>query len=164
MAGIWQASGKPGVPPCGSIFPDHRKEVSLTTSTWNRRAGTVLAAAAAGVLLVSGTAYASDTSVSVADGSGWASWTENGDSLRVCDTEPDGWGVRGYIYRPNSGDPANGTVLMKASDPKYDDDCVAVSVNVDETIRLSIKVCNYKDSSVTLCGYRAIPGRPIIET
>jgi hypothetical protein len=124
----------------------------------------VLATAAAGVLLISGTAYASDAYVYVLDDSGWASWTENGDTLRVCDAEPDGWGVRGYIYRPNSGDPENGTVLIKASDGQYDNDCASVSVNVDESIRLSIKVCNYKGDSIVLCDYAAIPGRPSVET
>jgi hypothetical protein len=124
----------------------------------------VLATAAAGVLLISGTAYANDAGVYVLDDSGWAGWTENGDNLQVCDLEPDGWGVRGYIYQPNSGDPENGTVLMKASDGQYDDDCASVSVNVDESIRLSIKVCNYKGASIVLCGYKAIPGRPSVET
>lgn len=123
----------------------------------------MLATAAAGVVLLSGTAYASDTGLYLTDGSGWASWTEKGDKLVVCDVDPNGWGVRGYIYRPNSIGSANGTVVMKASDPKYDDDCVATSVDVDETIRLSIKVCSYKGSSVVDCRYIAIPGRPNIE-
>jgi hypothetical protein len=123
----------------------------------------VLAAAAAGVMVTAGTAHADDAGVAVADNSGRAIWIENGDTLRVCDDEPDGWGVRGYIYRPNSGDPANGTVLIKESDPKYDSECFAVSVDVDETIALSIKVCNYKGASIILCAYKAIPGRPNIE-
>jgi hypothetical protein len=124
----------------------------------------VLATAAAGVLLISGTAFANDAAVDVLDNSGFATWTENGDTLRVCDTEPDGWGVRGYIYRPDSGDPENGTVLIKASDGQYDTDCASAAMNVDESIRLSIKVCNYKGASIVLCDYAAIPGRPSVET
>ena len=135
----------------------------MTRKTWQRRAGTVLAAAAAGVVFASGTSYADDRSVYTDDQNGYAYWTENGDTLEVCDLHSDGWGVRGYVYRPKSGDPGNGTVLIKASDPKYDgyasDFCVAVSVNVDENIRLSLKVCKYKGARIANCGYAAIPGR-----
>jgi hypothetical protein len=114
-------------------------------------------------MVTAGTAYANDATVDVLDDSGHATWIENGDTLFVCDDAADGWGVRGYIYEPNAGDPANGTVLIKASDGKYDNECASVSVNVDESIRLSIKVCNYKGASVILCGYRSIPGRPSAE-
>jgi hypothetical protein len=120
----------------------------------------MLAAAAAGVMVTAGTAHASDAGLYVLDGSGHATWTENGDTLQVCDDEADGWGVRGYIYVPNSGDPANGTVLIKASDPKFDSECKSVSVNLDESIDLSIKVCNYQGDSIILCAYESIPGRP----
>jgi hypothetical protein len=84
-------------------------------------------------------------------------------TLEVCDADPDGRGVRGYIYRPNTADPWNGTVLIKASDPKFDDNCTSVSVNVDEYIQLSIKVCLYMGASIKNCTYRAIPGRPFID-
>jgi len=124
----------------------------------------VLAAAAAGVLVTAGTAYANDATVYVLDDSGYAYWIENGDTLTVCDREPDGWGVRGYIYVPDAPGSADGAVMIKASDPKYDTDCYSASVNVDESIRLSIKVCNYKGASVVLCDYRSIPGRPSAET
>lgn len=136
----------------------------LTKSTWKRSAATVLAATAASVLMVSGTAHANDIGIYVGNRSGWASWTENGDSLQVCDDRPDGWGVRGYIYEPNGrNDPGNGTVRLKASDPKSDGNCVAVSVDVNERITLSIKVCNYKGASIANCAYAAIPGRPIVD-
>jgi hypothetical protein len=116
----------------------------------------VFAAVAAGVLLTAGAAHAADAAVHVLDDSGEAIWTENGDNLQVCDDAADGWGVRGYVYRPYDGDPENGDVLLKASDGKYDTDCASVSKDISETIPLSIKVCNYKGTQIILCGYQAI--------
>ena len=124
----------------------------------------MLASAAAGVMVTAGTAYANDASVGMFDGSGRATWIETGDTLIVCDKAPDGWGVRGYIYVPESEGSADGTVLIKASDPKYDTDCVSASVDLDEHIDLSIKVCNYKGASVILCSHVSIPGRPSADT
>ena len=121
-----------------------------------RRAGAAFAVAAVGVVLNAGIASAGDGVVWVSDSSGWATWTENGDSLQVCDMKGDGWGVRGYIYRPYTGDPANGTVLIKASDPSYDEQCVAVSKNVDESVAISIKVCNYKGDSIIFCEHKRL--------
>ena len=120
------------------------------------RAGGVFAAAAMGVVLSAGVASAANGSVSVSDNSGYASWLENGDTLTVCDSKADGWGVRGYIYRPYSGDPANGTVLIKLSDPSSDGNCEAVSENIDESIAISIKVCNYKGSSIIFCEHKRL--------
>jgi hypothetical protein len=120
------------------------------------RAGGVFAAAAMGVVLSAGIASAANGSVSVSDNSGYASWLENGDTLTVCDSKADGWGVRGYIYRPYSGDPANGTVLIKLSDPSSDGNCEAVSENIDESIAISIKVCNYKGSSIIFCEHKRL--------
>jgi hypothetical protein len=122
----------------------------LARVSWKRRVGIVFAAAAAGVLLTAGTAHANAT-VWVLDSSGFANWTENGDTLTVCDQSPDGWGVRGYIYRPYVGDVGNGTVLMKASDPQYDVDCAYVSVDIPESVSIYIKVCNYKGASIIYC-------------
>lgn len=120
------------------------------------RAGGVFAAAAMGLVLSAGVASAANGSVSVSDNSGYASWLENGDTLTVCDSKADGWGVRGYIYRPYSGDPANGTVLIKLSDPSSDGNCEAVSQNIDESIAISIKVCNYKGSSIIYCEHKRL--------
>ncbi|MCG8925036.1 hypothetical protein [Lentzea sp. CC55] len=120
------------------------------------RAGVTVAAAAAALLVSAGVASAGDGGVSVADNSGYADWIENGDTLTVCDQRADGWGVRGYIYRPYAGDPANGTVLIKASDPSYNGECVSVSENIDESVAISIKVCNYKDSSIIYCQHKRL--------
>jgi hypothetical protein len=120
------------------------------------RAGVAFAAAAVGVVVNAGVASAGDGSVWVGDNSGYATWVENGDTLTVCDMKGDGWGVRGYIYRPYAGDPANGTVLIKASDPSYNGECVAVSENIDESIAISIKVCNYKGSSLIYCEHKRL--------
>lgn len=125
-------------------------------STWKRRAGTVLAAAAAGVMVTAGAANAADGGVWVADRSGYATWVENGDTLKVCDEAGDGWGVRGYIYRPYAGDPGNGTVLIKANDPSYNGECFALSKDIDETIPISIKVCNYQGASIIYCQYASL--------
>jgi hypothetical protein len=119
-----------------------------------RRAGVAVAVAAVGVVVNAGLASAADGGVS--NGSGGALWVENGDTLTVCDTLGDNKGVRGYIYRPNAGDPANGTVLIKASDPSNDGNCVSVSTNISETIAISIKVCNYQGASITNCVYGRI--------
>jgi len=149
-----------GCQPEGRIVPNRRKEVRLTRGVWKRRAGVVLAAAAAGVMVTTGTAYANDAYVEVLDGSGNAVWIENGDTLSVCDTKPDGWGVRGYIYVPDAPGSADGAVMIKASDPSADGDCVAASMNVPEQIDLSMKVCNYKGASIIFCNWVSIPGRP----
>lgn len=127
-----------------------------------RRIATILAATCAFVMLVAGTA-AADTSVYTTTSDGWyagsATWTENGDSLQVCDERADGYGVRGYIYLPNAGDHANGTVLIKASDPSYDPNCVTVSKNISETVTIAIKVCLYKGASVGRCDWNLISSR-----
>ena len=120
----------------------------------------MLAAAAAGVMVTAGSAYANDAYVEVLDGSGSAFWVENGDTLRVCDSEADGWGVRGYIYVPDFAGSADGAVMIKASDPSAADGCVSVSKDLPEQIDLSIKVCNYKGDSIVLCNHATIPGRP----
>jgi len=125
-----------------------------------RRIATALTAASAVVLLSAGVAQAADTRVYTQDlwGTylGSATWTENGDSMEVCDTAADGWGVRGYIYVPNAPFPEDGTVLIKGNDPSSDGKCAAFSKNISETTALSIKVCIYRGSSVTYCEYRRI--------
>ena len=136
----------------------------MTTIDWRGRTAAVFAAATAGVLLTAGVAHADDDGVSVLDDSGYAIWTEVGDNLQVCDRAADGWGVRGYIYVPTTTGSANGTVMIKASDPKFDTECASVSVDLDEHIDLSIKVCNYKGASIVLCNWESIPGRPSQET
>ncbi|MEO6084139.1 MAG: hypothetical protein ABIQ18_13660 [Umezawaea sp.] len=118
------------------------------------RVGIAFAAAAVGVVVSAGVASAADGTVS--NGSGRADWYEHADTLSVCDNKGDGRGVRGYIYRPNAGDPANGTVLIKASDPSDDGNCVSVSENIDESIAISIKVCNYQGASITNCVYKRL--------
>lgn len=125
-------------------------------NSWVRRAGVVVAVAAVGVVVNAGIASAANGSVSVSDNSGYASWLENGDTLTVCDSKADGWGVRGYIYRPYNADPANGTVLIKLSDPSSDGKCEAVSKNIDESIAISIKVCNYKGDSLIFCEHKRL--------
>ena len=124
-----------------------------------RRIGTVVAAAAGLVLLGTTAAYADTTVYSVNNGydRGRATWTENGDTLMVCDLLPDGWGARGYIYLPNAGDHENGTVLIKASDGNATDGCVSVSKNISETVTIGIKVCTYAGSVVDNCEYEIIP-------
>jgi hypothetical protein len=74
----------------------------------------------------------------------------------VCDWEADGAGVRGYIYRPNTGDRENGTVLIKASDGNATNGCVSVSKDIDEHINIAIKVCLYSGSWVGNCQYSLI--------
>lgn len=88
---------------------------------------------------------------------GWAGWTENGDTLTVCDLSSDGYGVRGYIYTPNSSsDPGNGTVLIKGNDPSNDGNCATFAKDLSETSHISIKVCEYAGDVVTACRYTAI--------
>lgn len=124
-----------------------------------RRITTVLAATGTLVLLATGVAAAdplvwtwnSDTPYA-----GSAQWTENGDTLEVCDRAADGAGVRGYIYRPNSGDHENGTVLIKASDGNATNGCVTASKDIDENITIAMKVCLYRGSAVFNCDYRVL--------
>ncbi|MEH1165387.1 hypothetical protein V6V47_08365 [Micromonospora sp. CPCC 205539] len=119
---------------------------------WRHRITAVVATATAGVLLTAGAAQAASP-IWLSDGSGVANWTEDGDRLTVCDQAADGWGVRGYIYRPNAGDPANGTVLIKVSDPSSNSDCASASADISESIAINIKVCNYAGDVVTYCRY-----------
>lgn len=123
---------------------------------WWRRISATFAAAAAVVLVSAGTAHAAswDVFVETFDSSGLAYWTENGDTLDVCDIRADGFGVRGYIYLPNASDPANGTVLFKGNDPSSAGDCTSFTKNIAENIPLGIKVCNYRGSDVVDCGWK----------
>lgn len=125
-----------------------------------RRIATILAATSAFVMLVAGTAAADDMLVYAPNGeieqAGSAKWTENGDLLTVCDREADGYGVRGYIYRPYAEDYGNGTVLVKANDPSFGSGCTAVSTNISEVIPIAIKVCMYKGDWVGYCRWRSI--------
>jgi hypothetical protein len=116
-----------------------------------------LALAATGVLLAAGTSHAYDRGIPTSVGNaGWADWTEDGDKLRVCDQAANGYGVRGYIYIPNSdSDPGNGTVLIKGDDPSGDGGCEEFTKNISETIHISIKVCEYAGAVVKNCNYSA---------
>ena len=123
-----------------------------------RRIATVFAVAAGFVLLGAGAAYA-DASITSVNDRGLAVWTENGDTLTVCDLVGDGLGARGYIYTPTPGDPANGTVLIKASDGNATDGCVSVSKNISETSTIGIKICSYAGSVVNNCRYGILSSR-----
>ncbi|MFJ2832655.1 hypothetical protein ACIPC1_34755 [Streptomyces sp. NPDC087263] len=113
-----------------------------------------LALAAASILIGGGTSYAADGGVYTVGSGGWAGWTESGDTLQVCDISSDGYGVRGYIYTPNSSsDPGNGTVLIKGNDPSNDGDCATFAKDLSESIHISIKVCQYAGDVVTACRY-----------
>jgi hypothetical protein len=124
-----------------------------------RRITTILAATSAFVMLVVGTATADEVVYAWnpdTDYAGSAYWTENGDTLEVCDLDADGAGVRGYIYQPNAGDHGNGTVLIKASDGNSTDGCVSVAKNISETITIAIKVCLYQGDWVGNCDWSLI--------
>ncbi|MEO6089178.1 MAG: hypothetical protein ABIQ18_39305 [Umezawaea sp.] len=122
-------------------------------NSWMRRAGIAFTAAAVGVVVSAGGASAANGRVSTSYNSGTAAWVESSDTLTVCDNIADGWGVRGYIYRPYIGDPGNGRVLFKLNDPSSNGACVSASNNIDESISISIKVCNYQGSDVLFCEY-----------
>lgn len=124
-----------------------------------RKTITTLALAGTAALFASGNAQAADTVVDTPPPVyqyGSAGWTENGDTLTVCDNVGDGWGTRGYIYVPDQPNPANGTVLIKGDDPKVSDGCHSFSKNISETTALSIKVCLYHGDTVDFCDYRRI--------
>lgn len=124
-----------------------------------RRTAAVFAAAVAFTVIASGTASASNTYVEAYGDAymGSADWVENGDTLVVCDERPDGWGIRGYVYQPNPGDPYNGTVLIKASDPKDDGVCAWVSKDLSETMTIALKVCAYKGARIEYCDFTLVP-------
>jgi hypothetical protein len=127
-----------------------------------RRIATVFAAATALVLGVAGTAYAHDQTVQLVDRwwgyhYGYATWTENGDTLKVCDTFSDGYGVRAYVYVPYTGDEENGTVLLKVSDPSNDGNCASTTKNINETTTISLKVCEYAGATIDSCAWELIP-------
>ena len=118
-----EAGWKRGGGRCGHRCTGSEAREIRVNISWMRRAGIAFAAAAVGVVISVGSASAADGGLFTANGSGHAKWTENGDTLEVCDDYPDNKGVRAYIYRPNAGDPANGTVLIKGDDPKTSDGC-----------------------------------------
>ena len=127
-----------------------------------RKTATVFAAATAIVLGAAGTAYAHDKTVELQDiwygfDYGYATWTENGDTLKVCDVYSDGYGIRGYVYIPNTGDEGNGTVLLKASDPSNNGSCVTTTKNISETTTIALKVCQYAGATIASCTWELIP-------
>jgi hypothetical protein len=115
---------------------------------WKRRAGIVLATAAAAVLVFSQQAQAS-TNV------GWL-WTGdaggavffdadlNGEpgieKVTVCDEWADGRGVVAYLI--------HGSTLVELKDPSYDLKCVSLAKNmfVEET-KVTVEVCEYADGN-----------------
>ena len=119
----------------------------------------VLALAAAGIVAGTGTSYAgtvtpqSDGGVYTTTGGGYASWTENGDTLSVCDIAGDGHGVRGYIYEPSSAGSSGGHVLIMGNDPESTDGCHAFYKNISETVAISLKVCEYQGTVVNDCDW-----------
>ena len=64
--------------------------------------------------------------------------------------------MRGYIYVPDHDQSDTGTVLIKASDPSSDGNCVAVSKNISESAIISIKVCKYQGARVDFCDHAEI--------
>lgn len=123
-----------------------------------RRITTILAATSAFVMLVVGTATADEIVYAWnanTDYAGSALWTENGDTLSVCDRAADGGGTRGYIFQPTDTN-GNGTVLIKASDSNSTDGCVSVAKNISETISIGIKVCLYQGDWVGNCDWALI--------
>ncbi|WP_329174656.1 hypothetical protein [Streptomyces sp. NBC_01477] len=121
-----------------------------------RRYIALLGLVAAGMYVSSGTSWSYDAKTWTDDFSGYAYWTENGDSMQVCDDAADGYGVRGYIYTPNVSDPINGTVLFKGDDPSSNGTCETYSKDINETGHIGIKVCNYSGATVIRCGYHLI--------
>lgn len=121
-----------------------------------RKAFTVIGLVTAGVFAGAGTSQAADAGVYTATGGGWGGWTENGDTLTVCDLSADGYGVRGYIYTPYASAPQNGDVLIKGNDPSDDGNCATFAKNLSESIHISIKVCEYAGDVVKDCNYARI--------
>ena len=64
--------------------------------------------------------------------------------------------MRGYIYDPNLNDHENGTVLIKVNDSSSDGNCASTSRNINETMVIGIKVCQYKGDWVGSCHYALI--------
>jgi hypothetical protein len=123
-----------------------------------RRITTILAATSAFIMLVVGTATADELVYAWNSNTykaGSALWTENGDTLFVCDRAADGAGTRGYIFQPTDNQ-GNGTVLIKASDSNSTDGCVSAAKNISETIAIAIKVCLYQGDWVGNCEWALI--------
>ncbi|MEU8762872.1 hypothetical protein [Streptomyces sp. NPDC048659] len=129
----------------GEIFVRSKRKI---------RAAFLAGSAGFALLATAGTAQAADTRIDLLNGSGYAEWTENGDTLTVRDTRSDGRGVRAYIYRPYAGGPGNGDVLIKAS--SGGNGCVAVREDISETIRINIKVVNSQGSDIINPNWRVI--------
>lgn len=125
----------------------------MTKRRWKHWGGvlSVMCVTAGGMVFAAGTAYA-DVDLYLGNGNfSHAAWTENGDTLRVCDEKADGMGTRAYIYRPDYEESDTGTVLIKVSDPKSDGNCVAVSKDISENIEIALKVCAYRGDVVQPC-------------
>jgi len=152
----WKRIGSAAADGVATEAPENEVRVVRLKNSWMHRAGVACAVAAVGLVVGAGVAGAADGAVTTANGSGYADWVENGDTLTVCDRAGDDKGVRAYIYRPNAGDPANGTVLIKGDDPNATDGCRTYAKNIDESIVISIKVCNYQGASITNCVYKRL--------
>jgi hypothetical protein len=118
------------------------------------RVGLTVGVTVAVVLLPSVPAFADDALPTVS-GNGYGYWTENGDKLAAQDLYEDGSGTRAYIYRPNAGDPSGGTVLIKVS-ASDGGGTVSGSVNISETIKISLKVCNYSGAAISNCQFKSL--------
>ncbi|MFE6691869.1 hypothetical protein ACFVFQ_36045 [Streptomyces sp. NPDC057743] len=115
-----------------------------------------LALAGIGLVGMAQTATANDLTVYTHDNSGHAKWFEAKHEIGVCDDKADGWGTRGYIYRPKHGDPGNGTVLLKVNDPSAKGHCGWGRLPQSPAGHLNIKVCSYKGAKIEDCTWAPI--------
>ncbi|WKK26295.1 hypothetical protein QZH56_12270 [Streptomyces olivoreticuli] len=118
---------------------------------------TIGALALMGALGMTQPAWAADiTTVYTTDYAGHASWDDGARKLTVCDDKADGWGTRAYVYRPNSGDPGNGTVLLKVNDPNASGPCQHGYLASNPGGHISLKVCSYQGARVEDCDWKKI--------
>ncbi|MEU6550336.1 hypothetical protein ABZ915_08615 [Streptomyces sp. NPDC046915] len=121
------------------------------TLSLTRRLPVAAALAAAGVLALSQTASANTGQIYTQTSGGYGDWADDTEALSVCDMAADGYGVRAYVYIPSASDETQGTVLLKASDPKSGDACAHASKNLSGYTHISLKVCEYAGSWVGDC-------------
>jgi hypothetical protein len=73
---------------------------------------------------------------------GYAEWTEDGDTLKVCDIENVGdWHARAYIYIPDAPGSGTGQVLQAVSDNSDNGSCSAYFEDIPEGVSIDMKVC-----------------------
>lgn len=87
----------------------------------------------------------------------WMAGSSADSNLEACDRRANGWGIRGYLYRPTPGKPSDGRVLLSVSDGSYNGwNACKVVAKVMPDHDLNLKVCEYRGARLRYCEWAVI--------